>query len=91
MPDGDVELRAKWTPTDEVYSYKVQYYKDGKMFAEDSATVLKIDSSVTSVIDRTPIGYKLQGYVFNNGEMSKTLNVEITDDNQIIKVNLILS
>ena len=86
MPDGDVELRAKWTPTDEVYSYKVQYYKDGKMFAEDSATVLKIDSSVTSVIDRTPIGYKLQGYVFNNGEMSKTLNVEITDDNQIIKV-----
>ena len=86
MPDSDVELRAKWAPTEEVYNYKVQYYKDGKMFTEDSATVLKIDSSVTSVIDRTPTGYKLQGYVFNNGEMSKTLNVEITEDNQIIKV-----
>ncbi|MGE4214707.1 MAG: S-layer homology domain-containing protein [Anaerotignaceae bacterium] len=87
MQGGDVEIRASWKANEEVWNYDVKYYtEDGNLITTIPSTVLKRDPVVTTVEDKTPEGYKLQGYTFNGGEMTPELSAEITEDGQTIAV-----
>ena len=87
MPDGNVEVRATWKANEEIFNYDVKYYtEDGKLIVTIPSTVLKSDPIVTTVEDKAPEGYKLQGYTFNGGEMTTELSAEITEDGQTIAV-----
>ena len=81
-------LQAVWEPNEDVWNYNVKYYKDGESepFATSENTVLKRSNKVTSVSDRAPEYYKLREYKFNNEEIGKTLDVNITEDGQNINV-----
>ncbi len=81
-------MQAAWEPNEEVWNYNVKYYKYGETepYSVSENTVLKRSNKVTSISDRTPEYYKLKGYQFNDGEMSKTLSANITKDGQVIKV-----
>ncbi|MEA5083216.1 MAG: S-layer homology domain-containing protein [Lachnospiraceae bacterium] len=87
MHGGNVEIRAVWEANEEVWNYDVKYYtEDGKLITTIPSTVLKSDPIVTTVENKAPEGYKLQGYTFNGGEMTRELSAEITEDGQTIAV-----
>ncbi len=81
-------MQAIWEPNEEVWNYNVKYYKYGETepYSVSENTVLKRSNKVTSIADRAPEYYKLKGYQFNDGSMSKTLLANITKDGQVIKV-----
>ena len=87
MPDGDVEIRASWQANEDVWSYDVKYYtQEGELIATIPSTVLKKDPTVTTVENKTPEGYKLQGYKFNDGGLTTELNAEITQNGETVYV-----
>jgi S-layer homology domain. len=87
MPESDVEIRASWEADENILNYNVLYYtSEDELIATIQSTVLTSDPVVTEVEDKAPEGYKLQGYIFNGGELTTELNAEITEDGQTITV-----
>lgn len=86
MPDGNVTLKAIWSPNEEVWNYTVEHYLDGvsKPFASTTESVLKREPNVDTVVLNAPQGYKFKEYQVNGD--STNLPVSISDNGTVISV-----